>query len=237
MANAKQVNEVNEVKELSLIQQFDLIIAEQIADITRSADMLVSVEKLEGDVADTKAGISSLVYGVLISQGEPMTLAWFDMVRLQWGGVYRSAKGGALSDSAVDTAWSRVFKLVGDDYGLTKPKAETKDAEKKAEQRAKHEELIASYVDTPIADIKAEIKQLFNKAGDGDKEAKKQADKLVKVVDVLQKDEVKAEKDTVKELKDQIRLLLKEVNNVEVLHEVFGILQGHVDDVYVESMI
>ena len=224
--------------DVPLVNQFDDVMALQLADITTSAELLVSVEQLEGDTADKKAGLSSLLYGVLISQGEPVTFAWFELVRVTWQGIYLSAKGGKLSDNALEVAWSRVLKLVSDDYGLTKPKAETADAKKKAEQREvkaqELKELVASYEAVPIDDIKSEIKALFNvvaDGGDAGKVAKKEADKLVKVVEKLTKSESEELKAEQKAVKDKIKELLKNVSDIYVLRDVMDMLQGAVYDV------
>jgi hypothetical protein len=215
---------------LPAVEQFDAIIAEQLGDITKSADMLVSVEKWEGDIEATKAGIASVLYGVLISQGEPMTLGWFDVVRVHWLGVYNTAKGGSLTQSGLDNAWSRAFKLVYDAYGLTKPKAETKDAEKKAVQRAKQAEKLAAYEAVPVEQLQSEVRKLFDVAGDiknpNRKEAKKQADDLVKVIDAKMKASDDAIKEELKNTKAEIKELLKDANDIEVLYEVLQLLQG-----------
>ena len=212
------------------VDMFDAVMSEQSADITRVADMLVSVERAESDVINTSAGIADLMYGVLISQGEPVGLGWYDAVRLSFGDAYRSAKGGAILDNSVNQAWSRVFKLVSDGYGLTKPKAEGVDAERKAEQRAKQAELLAAYESLDVVDLKDKAKALYNKAGDGDKAARKEADLIVKAIDIRNKEQSNKLKEESKALKVNITALLKQVTDVSVLGEVLDLLQGSVDD-------
>jgi hypothetical protein len=212
------------------VDAFDAVLAEQSADIEKVADMLVSVERAESDVMNTSAGIADLMYGVLISQGEPVGLGWYDVVRLSFGDAYRSAKGGAILDNSVNQAWSRVFKLVSDAYGLTKPKAEGADAERKAEQRAKQAELLAAYESLDVVDLKDKAKALYNKAGDGDKAARKEADLIVKAIDIRNKEQSNKLKEESKALKVNITALLKQVTDVSVLGEVLDLLQGSVDD-------
>lgn len=211
------------------VDAFDAVIAEQSADIVKSAEMMVSVEKLEGDVVDKKAGISSLLYGVLISQGEPVTHAWHEVVRLQWGDAYRANKGGALTDTAIDTAWSRVYKLVSDAYGLTKPKAETKDAERKAKERA---ELLVAYEDFSIDELKAKAKDLINKSDNivTGKQAKQEANKVIKAIEARSRDQNAKMKAELKDVKKQIADTLKQVDDILVLHDVLEMLEGSVDD-------
>lgn len=226
MAKANSVVDVNEVVP---VNQFVATLGGFSSEINQSAGMLVSVEKLEGDVADTKAGLSSILWGVLVSQGEPVLLGWHDAVRLSWGDAYRSARGGSLSDEAVNTAWFRVMKLLSDDYGYTKPKAETKGAEGKAQARAKQAELLAAYEAVPVADLKAKAKALYNQAGDGDKEAKKQADTIVKAIEAKTKAVEKASMSELKALRSEIVALVKQVTNVDVLADVASMLSDAVE--------
>lgn len=206
------------------VNQFVELLGEQAHDISQTADMLVSVERLEGNIADTKAGISSILWGVLVSQGEPVLLGWHDAVRLSWIDAYRSAKGGTLSDDACKMAWSRTMKFLSDDYGYTKPTAVGKDAEAKATKRAQEADLIAAYVSKPVTELKAEAKELFNRAGDGDKEAKKQADLIIKAIDKVNSqasDEMKAK---LKSMRADIVALVKEVDDINVLRDVADVL-------------
>lgn len=230
MAKAKTVVDVSVV---SPVNQFVATLGEYALDISHSADMLVSVEKLEGNIADTKAGISSILWGVLVSQtepNEPVALGWHEAVRLSWGDEYRSAKGGALSDDAVNMAWSRVMKLLADDYGYVKPKAETKGAEAKAEKRAKQAELLAAYEAVPVADLKSQAKALYNKAGDGDKEAKKQADLIIKAIDLKSKSFDTELKASLKLVRSEIIALVKQVEDLSILNDVAEALASAVMD-------
>ena len=230
---------VGSVVDVPLVNQFDAVMALQLDDITKSAEMLVAIERWTDDIKSTSAGVAGLVYGVLISQGERdvVTYAWWDLVGIQWKAQYNIARGGGLADNALDVAWSRACALVFEEYGLTKPKAETADAKKKAEQRevkAKElKELVASYEAVPIDDIKSEIKALFNvvaDGGDAGKVAKIEADKLVKVVEQLTKSESEELKVEQKAVKDKIKELLKNVSDIYVLRDVMDMLQGAVYD-------
>jgi hypothetical protein len=221
---------VSTIPAVTAVGAFDAVVAEQSTDIVRVADMLVSVERAESDVMNTSAGIADLMYGVLISQGEPVGLGWYDAVRLSFGDAYRSVKGDAILDNSVNQAWARVFKLVSDSYGLTKPKAEGVDAERKAEQRAKKAELLAAYETLDVVELKDKAKALYNKAGDGDKKAKKEADLVVKAIELRTKEQSAKLKEESKALKVNITALLKQVTDISVLGEVLDLLQGSVDD-------
>ena len=220
------------VAEVSASDAMVAIIAEQLPELAKSAEMLITIDRQLDDVESGKSGIASIIRDVLLSQGV-LTFAWHEVVRLNWGDVYRARKGlptGKEGDNATNVAWHRVQKYTVDMFPeCAKPKAETNDAEKKAAQRAKQAELLAAYEDVPVADLKAQVKSLYNQAGDGNKEAKKEANKLEKVLTAKVNAETNAVKEEVKALKDSIKELLKKVDDVAVLDEVDGLLRDAVD--------
>lgn len=245
MAKANLVVPVS-VSEVKPVNQFVATLGSFNTEIAKSAGMLVSVERLEGDIADTKAGLVSILYGVLVSQcesvlagdvyaGEPVVLGWHEAVRLSFGDCYKSAKGGTLGDTAVDTAWSRVMKLLSDDYSYVKPKAETKGAELKSAKRAEENEAIAALIaSVPVAELQDRAKAQYNKVpelkGKAAQEALKEAKLLTKAIDKATSAETELLKVQAKEAKDAIRALLKDVSDLYVLHEVRDLLQGSVYD-------
>lgn len=208
-----------------LLARFDEMMAEQLPDIDKSAEMMVSVEKWETDAETAQAGIASLLFGVLDSQGA-LTLAFYDVVRMAWGDKYAAIKGlPADSKGAVDTAWSRAFGLVTKLYGMTKPKAETKGAEKKAEQRAKQEEKLAAYIDQPVDDLRSQARELFNKSSEtrDSKEASKlraEANLISKAIDKIQNAEQADAKEYMKETKKVLMQLIKDCDDIEMLEQV-----------------
>ena len=208
-----------------LLARFDAMMAEQLPDIDKAAEMMVSVEKWETDAETAQAGIASLLFGVLDSQGE-LTLAFYDVVRLAWGDKYRALKGlPADAQGAVDTAWSRSFGLVTKLYGMTKPKAETKGAEKKAEQRAKQEEKLAAYIDKPVDELRTQARELFNQSSEtrDSKEASKlraEANLISKAIDKIQNAELADAKEYMKETKKVLVQLIKDCDDIEILEQV-----------------
>jgi hypothetical protein len=234
------------VSEVKPVNQFVATLGEFHDDIAKSASMMVSVEKMEGDIADTKAGMISILYGVLVSQcesvlngdtyaGEPVSFGWHEAVRMSYGDCYRSAKGGTLSDDAVDKAWSRSMAGLSDDYGYVKPKAETKGAELKSAKRAEENEAIAALIaSVPVAELQDRAKAQYNKVpelkGKAAQEALKEAKLLTKAIDKATSAETELLKAQAKEAKETIRALLKEVDDLYVLHEVRDLLQGSVFD-------
>jgi hypothetical protein len=234
------------VSEVKPVNQFVATLGEFTADITKSAEMLAAVEKQEDTITNTKAGLSSILYGVLVSQcesvldgkpyaGEPVLFGWFEAVRLTWEGAYNSARGGNLEDTAIRKGWSRAFGCVSDDYGMKKPVAETKGAEAKSAKRAEEKQAIAALIaEVPVAELQDRAKSLYNKVpelkGKAQAEALKEAKFLTKAIDTATSAETELLKEQVKQAKDDIRALLKEVADLYVLQEVRDLLQGAHDD-------
>lgn len=224
-----------------VVDVFIKTLAEFDLELTRSADLLVSVEKLEGDVKDNKAGISRIVWGVLISQDEPVLLGWHDAVRLSWGAKYLFVSGGKLGATAVDTAWSRVMDLLKEAYGYAKPRAETKEAVAKTANRAKENELIAALIaGSSVPELQHKAKALFNKAGDGGKtgkEALQQAKLITKAIDKANSEEANEAKEQLKDIKSAIKELLKVVDDMYILEEARDLLQGSADDMEADALL
>lgn len=236
MSKKNQVVEAVQSVVGSAVSQYDALMAEQLGDIVKSADMLVTVERWEDDAETAQAGIGSILSDVLLSQGE-LKLGWFDAVRVTWCDAYGVARGGSVSDEAKRQAWSRVFKLTG----LEKPKSENAESQAKAERREKAQaeqaKLEADLAGLSVADIRAQAKELFEQAAevalDDSKLSKAKADeanRLVKVADKKIKEATKSAKDKAKALKASIRTALTDCNNVAVLGEVLMLLQGAFDD-------
>lgn len=210
------------------VDAFDAVLAEQAESIQSVASNVAELYRADSEIESIGVRVADRLNDVLLSQGE-LTLGWFDAVRLGFGDAYRAVKVGS-SDEAVRKAWSRAFKLVTDYYNIEKPKAETSGAEKKAAQRAKQAELLAAYETLDVVELKDKAKSLFNKAGDGDKAARKEADLIVKAIEVRSKAEHTERKDMLKEVKGKITAALKQVSDLDVLTDVLVMLEGSIDD-------
>ena len=221
------------VTKTNAVDLFDAVIAEQADVINSVASNVAELYRADYELEAVGVRVADALNDVLMSQGE-LSLGWFDAVRLSFGDAYKVIKVGA-SDEAVRKAWSRAFKLVTEYYNVTKPASTNSDAEKKAEQRAKQAELLAAFEDKSEAELRSEAKSLYNKAGDGDKEAKKQADLIVKAIDTRVKAEAKEAKDSTKAIKAEITALLKKVNDLSVLMDIQVMLEGSVDDAEYEA--
>lgn len=234
------------VSEVKPVNQFVATLGEFHNDIAKSASMMVSVEKMEGDIADTKAGMVSILFGVLVSQcesvlngdvyaGEPVSFGWHEAVRMSYGDCYRSAKGGTLSDDAVDKAWSRSMVGLSDDYGYIKPKAETKGAELKSAKRAEENEAIAALIaSVPVAELQDRAKAQYNKVpelkGKAAQEALKEAKLLTKAIDKATSAETELLKASLKLVRSEIIALVKQVEDLSILNDVAEALASAVMD-------
>ena len=214
----------------NVLDGFDVVMAEQADDIHEVASLVSAIHKAESDIEGKEANIADLLRDVLLSQGV-LTFAWFEMVRLAFGDNYRKIKTGA-SDDAVDKAWSRAFGAVTSYYkDVAKPKSTSAKAEqKRAERETKEAEMLAAYGDMSVSELRDNMKAQYNKAGDGNKEAKKEADKIAKVIDIKTKAEQAEAKDQLKEMRAYIASFLKQVTDFDVLAEVLDLLRGSVDD-------
>jgi hypothetical protein len=183
-------------KNQKAVDVFASVLAEQAGEMSVIASGVAEMYKAEHEVEALGVRVADNLNAVLMSQGE-LTLGWYQAVSYGFGDAYKVIKVGS-SDEAVRKAWSRAFKLVTEYYNVTKPTSTNSEAEKKAEQRAKQAELLAAYEDKSESELRSEAKSLYNKAGDGDKEAKKQADLIVKAIDTRVKAEAKEAKDATK---------------------------------------
>lgn len=219
---------VTKLNVVPAVDAFDAVLAEQADGIQSVATLVAELYKADDAIESTGVKVADRLRDVLLSQGE-LSLGWFDAVRLAFGDDYRKIKVGS-SDEAVRKAWSRAFKLVTDYYNIEKPKAETSGAEAKAAQRAKQAELLAAYETLDVVELKDKAKSLFNKAGDGDKAARKEADLIVKAIEARSKAEHAERKDMLKEVKAKINAALKQVSDLDVLTDVLVMLEGSVED-------
>jgi hypothetical protein len=219
---------VSKLNVVPAVELFDAVIASQSELISSVASNVAELYRADSELESLGVRVADKLNEVLQSQGE-LSLGWYDAVRLSFGDAYKVVKVGS-SDEAVRKAWSRAFKLVTDYYNIEKPKAESSGAEKKAAQREKQAELLAAYESLDVVELKDKAKSLYNKAGDGDKQAKKEADLIVKAIDARSKAEQAERKDLLKDIKTKISATLKQVYDLDVLADVLVMLEGSVED-------
>jgi hypothetical protein len=232
MANAKKTVDINE--QVNLINEFDLMTDAQSSALEgialRVSSMFRSDDAHKAEIENNENVVADELRAVLKSQGDVITYGWFEAVRLAFGDEYRAVRTGA-SDDAIKMAWSRAFKCVTTLYSdVEKPSSISASAVAKRDERVKKDEARqVQYADFDVVELQDKAKSLYNSAVT-DKKAKKQADEIVKVIELrtkVQRDELTA---NVKHFKTQIALALKKVDDCSVLEEVLLMLEGAVFD-------
>jgi len=185
----------------------DVLDGDSMSQLLESAKGFISGEKdvVAGQNRIMSAGVE--VRSVL-EQCKPLTYAWFETVRKQWGEYYMKSTG--FNQVACDTAWSRFMPVIG----IEKPKAggKAKEVADKREAEAKRLQAIADLDKAMAVAVKSkDHKEVASLA--------KEAERRGKVADT---EKVTA----LKPLKDQIRTALTNCNNKAVLQVVLGKLQG-----------
>ena len=185
----------------------DVLDGDSMTQLLESAKGFISGEKdvVAGQNRIMSAGVE--VRSVL-EQCKPLTYAWFETVRKQWGEYYMKSTG--FNQVACDTAWSRFMPVIG----IEKPKAggKAKEGAEKRDAEAKRLQSIADLDKAMAVAVKSkDHKEVASLA--------KEAERRGKVADT---EKVTA----LKPLKDQIRTALTNCNNKAVLQVVLGKLQG-----------
>ena len=202
-------------------------IAQAVSDIYNiESTATLSIEAKQNQIASTLKDALESENGI----GEPVSFAFHEAVRLSFGDEYRVIKVG-VSDEAVRKAWSRAFQCCADIFDMKKPSSENAESIARKALRAKTEQAtMLQYEAVPVETLREKAKALFNKAGDGDKKAKVEAEKILRVVDVRTKVEREQLDSEVKALKKSIAESLKKVDDVSVLSDILVMLEGAVMD-------
>lgn len=221
------------------VDVFAEVMAELQTDISDVAYTIFNIEKSE---LNGGHHIGSVLHEVLTSQGV-LTYGFFEAVRLSFGDAYLKLSP-ASADSSVRSAWSRSFGYVTEYFTMevdgkrvpfTKPVSANPESIARAVAREKAQgELLVAYEGIPVETLREKAKALFNRAGDGDKKAKVEAEKILRVVDVRTKVEREQLDSEVKSLKKSIAESLKRVDDISVLSDILVMLEGAVMDAEAE---
>jgi hypothetical protein len=179
----------------------------------RERALNVAVDLVDGDTARADAeradgrafdGLAALLAAQSDAErdGTPVPLAdrvrdasyaWFQSVRGMVLEQYRVKRPG-LTPNAYDKAWSRGVSLLSDglDGGFVPPKSDNADAVRKAQQRADakakvetaQRELMAAFESMSDDALRLERKAAFVKAGEGDAEAEREAERIKRVLEL-----------------------------------------------------
>lgn len=163
--------------------------------------------------------------------GTNPTYALFEQARIQWTAGYLSDRPN-IEPSSADTAFTRFAGQLKENFGMefTKPKSDNPVAKAKAEQREKKTaELLAKYENTPIGELNKQLEAAYLTLAKkpSDKETKKQANEIEKVIKTKQSAENKAHSEVLKTLRDEAIELVKKCVNPDVLDSVISTLESN----------
>lgn len=161
--------------------------------------------------------------------GTSPTYAAWELARTQWTAGYLSDRP-TIEPATADTAFSRFASQLKENFGLDKPKSDNPVAQAKAEQREKKTaELLAKYEDTSIGELNKQLEAAYLTLAKkpSDKETKKQASEIEKVIKTKQSAENKAHGEVLKTLRDEAIELVKKCVNPDVLDSVIATLESN----------
>jgi len=144
---------------------------------------------------------------------DPKYIEW-EAKRKAWVRKYMSRKPNANEESA-DRAWSRLYKRMEKECGLTKPEKGSKDSKRKAGKREEEKQVLMSMVDSELDNLLAAFKadDEFEKAKKVKAEIKRRSD-----------DRNKADIEYAKTLRADIAKRIKVVTDVSLLEEIQAML-------------
>jgi hypothetical protein len=156
---------------------------------------------------------------------EPTYEQW-EYSRKQWIAGYCDQNPQNTGEAA-DKAWFTFSNQLSALFGLEKPKSTSIAAEKKAAEREKKAaELLAKHKDQTIADLNKQIEIAYQTLSKkpSDKEAKKKASELEKVIKVKQSAENKAQGEVLKALRDEVITEVKKCIDTECLDKILEVI-------------
>ena len=195
---------------------------------------LVSVSACAQVSALADGAVGAAVVFIASHLGATPTLAQWDAVRLEWRNAYMVQRDMAPTDKktagVLDTAWLRnVSALLESEYEMTKPKAASAEAVKKAEQRKKPEAVEAAQT---VKDLDAIV--MPSDAVEAAKLAKAISDKRLALVKAEVKVETMGKMKAQKEKRESFIAFFKELPPAEqelfyaLRDKRFGIVLSHV---------
>jgi len=159
---------------------------------------------------------------------EPTYEQW-EYARKQWVAGYCDQNPQNTGEAA-DKAWFTFANQLNALFGLEKPKSTSVAAEKKAAEREKKAaELLSKHKDMTIADLNKQIELAYQTLAKkpSDKEAKKKANELEKVIKVKQSAENKAHGEVLKALRDEVNGETKICIDTKCLEEVLEVFSKY----------
>ena len=154
---------------------------------------------------------------------DPTFFEW-EAARTGWVNGYVAANPGN-SGNAADAAWADFNKLLGDLFGLVKPKSKSDAAVKKGKERsAKEQALFDKYQNKGVADLQGMRRAALEKAAAGSEIAEKIAAEIKKVLRVKTRDQDKEIAEERNALRSQVKSAAGKCTDLEKLQAALDIL-------------
>jgi hypothetical protein len=174
------------------VQSVFALSAEQAEQVAMAAEMAVDSEFDFGKAADS---VFSILKAVRDSGG--LTFARWEAVRVPFvrAATTRARDNkSAHPEEAATATWGRIVKRNAEMYGLTKPKSENADSERKrAERETKRAEDLKRAEGKSSAELKSEVRALYGEASDESIAKAKALEKSLKLVESAEADALKAQ--------------------------------------------
>lgn len=174
------------------VQSLFALSAEQAEQVAMAAEMAVDSEFDFGKAADS---VFSILKSVRDSGG--LTFARWEAVRVPFvkaAATRARDNKSAHPEEAATATWGRIVKRNAEMYGLTKPKSENADSERKrAEREAERAKALESVQGKSATELKSEVRALYGEASDESIAKAKALEKSLKLVESAEAEALKAQ--------------------------------------------
>ena len=202
------------------------IIAEQVSAL--SADQALTAKDCGFQFARNQLANVETANSYAAMLGTDPTFDQWEAGRISWVSGYVEANP-LNTGNAADKAWNRFASMLDELFGLTKPKAASAAAIKKAAERAeKQEQLLAAYQNQTPTEIRAQIEHAYQvlSQNPSHKESLKKVKELDKVLKVKQSAANKQFGEELKELRSDVIDAVRKCTELEALSAVLDILNS-----------
>ena len=161
-------------------------------------NIAVGAEMVADSALDFRKGcdLVGAVFSEIKSAGE-LTFAAWEVVRKRFEDVaaVRARDNGAIDPAgAANDYWGRVAGFLKEYHGLTKPKAESTDAKRMSDKReAEKAKLLEQAKGKSLSELESAKRELYSQASDESIAQAKALEKVIKVVQAVEKDSVSAQ--------------------------------------------
>lgn len=163
--------------------------AEQVETVSFAAEMAQDATYDFSKACETIAA----VFGAMKAQGVLNYASWTVVAdAFKKAATVRARDNGVIDpEGAADDCWLRVVNRNKDIHGLTKPKAENKDAKRMAEKReAEKAKALQSAQGKSVEELESAKRALYSEASDESIAKAKALEKVIKVVKSAEKDAI-----------------------------------------------